>query len=791
MYDFIKDNQLNIMLGISSICMFLGFLLLITRFLTKRRKRILISMELVATFLLLSDRHAYLYSGDVSHKGYVMVRVSNFLVFFLTSAVVHVFNAYIKDLIRVEAKSEKIPIALRISGYISALGMILAVVSAFTGLYYRFDEMNVYHRGPGFLIAYIIPVITPIIQFFVVVRYRKNISRLIYTAIVLYIFVPITAGIIQIFIYGLSLVNIAMVMVSVFLYIFTYIDMNDAIQKAHEIETMQLKEDRKSMKRLFDQTSTAFVAAIEKKDAYPPGHSQRAAEIAMRIGKAMGKTEDEIDEFYYAALMHNVGVMGIPYGLLVNADKLSPDQQEVVKKKPLISEEILSNIKEFPFLCTAAKYCCEKYDGTGYPEGLKGEEIPEIARVMAAVDKFDAMTTKTTFSNPLPYPIVREEFIKEAGLSLDPGISQIMVDIIDEEVREQFSGDAEPQDELETELICKDYREAITLGVVIEDHLTEVTFTCEKNKNAPNGYSAPSIIIFDSYDRRVHDNLKAIDAYKYMEYGEVWFDGNSITTEARKMQVEVKEKSAMGVVLSEGSYKIVTSKYEDHIKIIMYSSSKEIEVIIALPDGTKYASVAITGENCTLKDITVNKTDIPVLEGDIPRIAEEVSYIDRLESDLPNVQVDRHRAAYTEPVEIDNDLKISFHTMSLPAANLVWHCPYVVIYSSKDGTIGGEDYKEYSMIKLNGEIDKNDLYASNNFVMKRMQDFPGWNTWKEVNKTGLECELFFTRKGNVVTMKTTNLGVSITNTTTLKEGDGKAYVVLTGDMVALTDIRIK
>ena len=129
--------------------------------------------------------------------------------------------------------------------------------------------------------------------------------------------------------------------------------------------------------------------------------------------------------------------------------------------------------------------------------------------------------------------------------------------------------------------------------------------------------------------------------------------------------------------------------------------------------------------------------------------------------------------------------------MTLPSANLVWHCPYVVIYSSKDGTIGGEDYKEYSMIKLNGEIDKNDLYASNNFVMKRMQDFPGWNTWKEVNKTGLECELFFTRKGNVVTMKTTNLGVSITNTTTLKEGDGKAYVVLTGDMVALTDIRIK
>ena len=160
---------------------------------------------------------------------------------------------------------------------------------------------------------------------------RSYVSRIFYTALVLYIFGPITSGIIQLFVYGISIVNMAMVLVSIFLYIFSYMDVNETVLKAHETEMNRLNEDTKSIKRLFDQTSSAFVAAMEKKDAFPQGHSARAAEVAGRIAKALGKEQDEIDEIYFAALLHNVGVMGIPDGILENYNKLSPEQYEVYK----------------------------------------------------------------------------------------------------------------------------------------------------------------------------------------------------------------------------------------------------------------------------------------------------------------------------------------------------------------------------------------------------------------------------------------------------------------------------
>ena len=141
------------MLILCGACGILVFLLINTRFLKRSRKAILIFMELLALFLLWFDRLAYVYSGDTSHKGYVMVRVSNFLVFFLTSAIVLGFNLYIADLLKNEGKCEQLPKRMYLASSMSVAGMLLAVVSAYTNLYYYFDEANQYQRGRGFLIA--------------------------------------------------------------------------------------------------------------------------------------------------------------------------------------------------------------------------------------------------------------------------------------------------------------------------------------------------------------------------------------------------------------------------------------------------------------------------------------------------------------------------------------------------------------------------------------------------------------------------------------------------------------
>ena len=158
MVDLIKAHQLDIMLILCGACGILFVLLVNTRFLSKKRKAILIFMELVAFFLLWFDRLAYIYAGDPSQTGFIMLRISNFAVFLLTSGIVFGFNLYIADLMRNEGKLESLPKRLYISGAVSVAGMLLALIAAFTDLYYYFDETNHYHRGQGFLIAYIIPV---------------------------------------------------------------------------------------------------------------------------------------------------------------------------------------------------------------------------------------------------------------------------------------------------------------------------------------------------------------------------------------------------------------------------------------------------------------------------------------------------------------------------------------------------------------------------------------------------------------------------------------------------------
>ena len=159
MIELIRAHQLNIMLLLCGACAILVFLLINTRFLSKSRRLILIMMETMALFLLWFDRSAYVYAGSMTHTGTVMVRVSNFMVFLLTSAIVFGFNVYLSDLLKNEGKLKELPKRLRIAGIMSVGGMFLAVVAAYTNLYYYFDASNHYHRGQGFLIAYIIPVI--------------------------------------------------------------------------------------------------------------------------------------------------------------------------------------------------------------------------------------------------------------------------------------------------------------------------------------------------------------------------------------------------------------------------------------------------------------------------------------------------------------------------------------------------------------------------------------------------------------------------------------------------------
>ena len=195
--------------------------------------------------------------------------------------------------------------------------------------------------------------------------------------------------------------------------------------------------------------------------------------------------------------------------------------------------------------------------------------------------------------------------------------------------------------------------------------------------------------------------------------------------------------------------------------------------------------------NCVISDVSINKEDEEITEDFIPRIAEEISYIDVPEGDMPNVQIDSYRTQSTSGIPVGKNLTVSFHSMSLPTARLIWHVPYLVIFSSKDGKIDGEGYKEYGLIRLDGEKWESEGCARNNRVVDKTTEFKGWDAWKEYNKGGIDVTFAIERKGNDIRVTTENFGIFIENTTTILDDEQDMYVALSGDQVAITNIKIR
>lgn len=805
MRDFIAAHQLNIMLMMGSICGMIALFSYISRAVTRRRKMALIGMEIAAMILLFSDRYAYIYRGQMTHLAMVMTRVSNFLVYSMTVAALFFVNKFIEDLCVNEGGENAVPGALILNERLAFMAELLIIISQFTGLYYTFDETNHYVRSPGFVICYVLPVIMAIVELRVLIRYHRHFSRRILIPLILFSVTPLIAGGIQIFCYGLSLTNMTMVGEIIIIYIFTLMDTNEKLVEAHELEMDTLRKEKMSMQRLFDEASKAFVAAIERKDTFLQGHSSRIADTARKLAELQGKSEDECDKVYYSALLHDIGMILLPDSLIGKTKELNDREYKLVKKTPVFSSEILSSIKEYPYLSQSARHCHERYDGNGYPDGLSGDEIPEISRIVTVARSYDAMMSKRRYRDPLPVQVVREELLKGAGTQFDPKYAELMVQLMDSEKAANLSG---KEAEIDKELRCGKYRDSISAGIPVSNTESILRFSCLREDMNEGSFSSPAVILFDAFDGRVHSNPNSIESNHYIEYGEVWFDGHGILTEARNLEINEKvhegtseppensitdgDLNAAGESVSGKpiSYEMMFGRYEDHLRLIIRRSDKTIEAVMALPNKSMRAYIGLTGENCRLYDIEVEHTQQVFEMGDIPRIAEEISYIDRIEADIPNVQVDRTRSAATEGIEVKDGLEIRFHSMSLPTASLVWECPYIVLFYSDDRMINGSGYREYALIKLNGEIENSGKYADNHFHMKKAAGFVGWNQWKETNKEGLVYDVNFMKRGNRIVTISENLGIQIQNITEIKENGKKVYAAITGDQVAITDIRV-
>ena len=431
MFDFLKTHQLNIMLYMSGICSILVVLTLMTKTLSNRRRRILALLEASAMLLLIADRYAYIYRGDPSLLGFWMVRISNFLVYFLILYITHSITLYLFDLFRNEGRLRTIPKRLDLCEILFAVGVVLLVISQFTGLYYTFDAQNTYQRARWNIVCYIVPIAITLVHVTLELQYRKSLGRVIAFSLILNSVIPLIASIIQLFAYGLSLTNMSLVGMAILLYLFVLIDLNETVERAKNQEIEFYKKKREQEHDMFEQTAEALASAIDAKDPYTNGHSRRVAEYSLKIAKAAGKSEEECERVYFAALLHDVGKIGVPSSIINKKGRLTNEEFEQIKRHPILGGQILSTIKQSPWLSIGARYHHERYGGRGYPEGLKGEEIPEIARIIAVADAYDAMTSNRSYRNAIPQHIVREEIVKGMGTQFDPEFSKAMLHMID------------------------------------------------------------------------------------------------------------------------------------------------------------------------------------------------------------------------------------------------------------------------------------------------------------------------------------------------------------------------
>lgn len=173
--DFLRQYQLDIMLVLSGACIIFSVFVLRSRTLDPDKRQALVLFELASALLLIADRTAYLYRGDPSALGFWMVRISNFLVYFLILVVIYALNMYAITVSVNEAGYRNPPKRLAAARAVLIVGMILVVVSQPTDLYYTFDETNTYQRSPGFIVCYLMPIVTLLLQLSVFVTMRRGV----------------------------------------------------------------------------------------------------------------------------------------------------------------------------------------------------------------------------------------------------------------------------------------------------------------------------------------------------------------------------------------------------------------------------------------------------------------------------------------------------------------------------------------------------------------------------------------------------------------------------------------
>lgn len=175
----------------------------------------------------------------------------------------------------------------------------------------------------------------------------------------------------------------------------------------------------------------SMIKILEYYDKYTQGHSLRVAEISQKIAEELGLPQKDVLNAYWTGLVHDIGKVAISTNILNKEGRLTDEEYSIIKKHPIYGFEFLSTSDSLKDIAKFVLYHHERWDGKGYPEGLKGEDIPLISRIIAIADSWDAMTSKRAYREALSYEEALQEIVNNSGKQFDPNIVEVFLEIIE------------------------------------------------------------------------------------------------------------------------------------------------------------------------------------------------------------------------------------------------------------------------------------------------------------------------------------------------------------------------
>ncbi|MCR4717119.1 MAG: response regulator [Lachnospiraceae bacterium] len=281
---------------------------------------------------------------------------------------------------------------------------------------------------------------------------------------------------------------------------------------ARRISSAEIKESesREKLEKVNMNIIRALASTIDAKDRYTSGHSQRVAEYSLALAKRLGKSEDDQQIIFYAGLLHDVGKIRVPEEVINKDGKLTDEEFDQIRIHPVSGFHILRDIHEDERIGYGAKYHHERYDGKGYPNGLEGENIPEVARIIAVADSYDAMTSNRSYRDALPQDVVREQIEKGRGSQFDPVVAEEMLKMMAEDKDYNMR---ETPDEVKNVLVVDDEQMNIMMVEYILNKADKVKlFTANNAEEALDILANKniSLILLDL----LMPNISGLDLYK-------------------------------------------------------------------------------------------------------------------------------------------------------------------------------------------------------------------------------------------------------------------------------------